>query len=65
MQDKGQTINIGCFFVFQLITLIDAQPELIVSRSATADLNFPYTKKGFFVVVILSEKSLQLFSRFG
>lgn len=52
VQNEGQAFKLALYLIFQFITFVDAQPELIVSRSAATDFDFTDTKEGFLVIVV-------------
>jgi len=65
MEDEGQALEASFRFLFQFVAFVDAQPELVMRRSASAYLDFPDTEEGFGVVVVFREKGFQLFFSFG
>ena len=62
MQDEGQAFKFGFHFIFEFISFVDAQPELIVRGSATADFDFSNAQKRFVVIVVFCEKRFDFFS---
>lgn len=64
VQDEGQPFESPFPLVFQFVTFIYAQPELVVGRSAAPYLDFAYPEKGLRVVVIFRKKGFQLFYGF-
>lgn len=59
MQNEGQAFKFGVYLIFQFIAFVDAQPELVVSRSAATDFDFTNTNEGFLVIVVHLKKSFQ------
>ena len=62
MKNEGQAFEFAFDLVFEFITFVDAQPELIVRGSATAYFDFSNTQEGLIVIVVFCEKFFYFFS---
>lgn len=62
VQDERQTVNGSFDFIFKFVAFVDAQPELVVRGSATADFDFSNAQEGFVVIVVFREKRFYFIS---
>ena len=65
MQNERQTFNLTFFLIFQLVSFIDAQPEFVMRRSATANFHFANAKKRFIIILVFRKKALEPFFCIG